>query len=236
MIFISVDLPAPFSPSTAWISPGIDREVDAVVGDDRGVGLGDAAHPPQVVVANGMVSVTNLIVRERFGDGPTIALNAHGDVVPPGLGWTADPYGAEIWDGCLYGRGAAVSKSDFATYAYALLALKASGAARSGTVELHFTYDEEAGGEVGPKLDPRARPCAAGLCDFRGFFLRDHHGAQRLPAPRGRDHRTIGARGARTRGSMRSRGRDRGVVRVSMQSARVTARRNRESTASGARR
>jgi succinyl-diaminopimelate desuccinylase len=106
--------------------------------------------PPQVVVANGMISVTNLIVRERFGDGPTIALNAHGDVVPPGLGWTADPYGAEIRDGCLYGRGAAVSKSDFATYAYALLALKASGAARSGTVELHFTYDEEAGGGVGP--------------------------------------------------------------------------------------
>jgi acetylornithine deacetylase/succinyl-diaminopimelate desuccinylase-like protein len=43
----------------------------------------------------------------------------------------------------------AVSKSDFATYAFALDALKRSGLSR-GTVELHFTYDEEMGGELGP--------------------------------------------------------------------------------------
>jgi acetylornithine deacetylase/succinyl-diaminopimelate desuccinylase-like protein len=97
-----------------------------------------------------MVSVTNLVVRERFGIGPTIALNAHGDVVPPGLGWTTDPYGAEIRDGTMYGRGVAVSKSDFATYAYALCALKASAAPLRGTVELHFTFDEETGGALGP--------------------------------------------------------------------------------------
>jgi succinyl-diaminopimelate desuccinylase len=106
--------------------------------------------PEDLVRANGMLSATNLIVRKRFGDGPTIALNAHGDVVPPGDGWTADPYGAEIRHGTMYGRGAAVSKSDFATYAYALLALEASGLPLRGTVELHFTYDEEIGGAVGP--------------------------------------------------------------------------------------
>ena len=60
---------------------------------------------------------------DRFGDGPVIALNAHGDVVPPGDGWTQHPYRAEIVDGKLYGRAAAVSKSDFATYTYALRAL-----------------------------------------------------------------------------------------------------------------
>ena len=108
--------------------------------------------PDELVKANGMISCTNLVVRERFGaGGPTIACNAHGDVVPPGLGWTADPYGAEIRDGAMYGRGVAVSKSDFATYAWALLALKASGAKLAGSVELHFTYDEEAGGAIGPK-------------------------------------------------------------------------------------
>jgi succinyl-diaminopimelate desuccinylase len=106
--------------------------------------------PADVVSANGMISATNLVVRERFGPGPTIALNAHGDVVPPGLGWTVDPYGATIEDGFMYGRGVAVSKSDFATYSYALLALKACGAQFAGTVELHFTYDEEAGGGIGP--------------------------------------------------------------------------------------
>jgi acetylornithine deacetylase/succinyl-diaminopimelate desuccinylase-like protein len=114
--------------------------------------------PATDVAAAGMQSVTNLIVRHRFGDGPVVALNAHGDVVPPGLGWTHDPYGGTIVEGpggsALYGRGAAVSKSDFATYTWALLALKAAavdGAGLRGTVELHFTYDEEAGGEVGPR-------------------------------------------------------------------------------------
>ena len=43
-------------------------------------------HPVPVasVQASGMISATNLIVRRRYGDGPVIALNAHGDVVPPG--------------------------------------------------------------------------------------------------------------------------------------------------------
>lgn len=108
------------------------------------------AVPAEVVQRHGMKSVTNLIVRERFGPGPTVALNAHGDVVPPGEGWTSDPYGGEIREGWMYGRGAAVSKSDFATYAYALAALKACDVPLNGTIELHFTYDEETGGMTGP--------------------------------------------------------------------------------------
>jgi len=112
--------------------------------------------PEDVVKACGMQSAINLVIREKFGTdpanpGPTIALNAHGDVVPPGAGWTVDPYGAQIKEGWMYGRGVAVSKSDFATYAYALRALKESGIALNGTVELHFTYDEEAGGVIGPE-------------------------------------------------------------------------------------
>ncbi|MGH8734097.1 MAG: M20/M25/M40 family metallo-hydrolase, partial [Burkholderiales bacterium] len=125
------------------------------------LGLSVEAHPVprSTVEAAGMKSATNLVVRHRFGDGPTIALNAHGDVVPPGRGWTRDPYGAVVEDGpdgkVMYGRGAAVSKSDFATYTFALLALKdavANGAKLGGTLELHFTYDEESGGDIGPKL------------------------------------------------------------------------------------
>lgn len=106
--------------------------------------------PRARVEAAGMRSVTNLVVRHRFGAGPVIALNAHGDVVPPGAGWTSDPYGAAIRDGALYGRGAAVSKSDFATYAFALRALIDSGLPLAGTIELHLTYDEETGGLLGP--------------------------------------------------------------------------------------
>ncbi|OZI32261.1 peptidase M20 [Bordetella genomosp. 10] len=115
--------------------------------------------PEAQVRANGMVSATNLIVRKRFGEGgPVIALNAHGDVVPPGQGWTHDPYGGDVVQDpqhgpVMYGRGVAVSKSDFATYTWALLALleaQRQGAPLRGTVELHLTFDEEAGGEIGP--------------------------------------------------------------------------------------
>jgi acetylornithine deacetylase/succinyl-diaminopimelate desuccinylase family protein len=109
--------------------------------------------PDALVRENGMKSATNLIVRRKFGSGrgPVVALNAHGDVVPPGDGWSVDPYGAIEKDGAIYGRGVAVSKSDFATYAFALKALEDSRLPLDGGIELHFTYDEEAGGMIGPK-------------------------------------------------------------------------------------
>lgn len=122
----------------------------AVLLEELGFTVEKHAVPETSVCANGMISAVNLVIRRRFGPGPAIALNAHGDVVPPGEGWTTDPYGAAIKDGWMYGRGVAVSKSDFATYAFALKALEAAGQAR-GTVELHFTYDEEVGGAIGPQ-------------------------------------------------------------------------------------
>jgi acetylornithine deacetylase/succinyl-diaminopimelate desuccinylase-like protein len=127
---------------------------------DLGLTVEHFSLPKATVESAGMVSATNLIVRHRFADsGPCIALNAHGDVVPPGLGWTHDPYGAQvvqdsIHGSTMYGRGVAVSKSDFATYTYALLALRAlteQGHRLAGSVELHLTYDEETGGDIGPR-------------------------------------------------------------------------------------
>ena len=108
------------------------------------------AVPRAEVQACGLESITNLIVRRRYGTGPTIALNAHGDVVPPGEGWSHDPYGGEIDGGQLYGRAAAVSKCDFATFTFATRAIEALKVPLKGSVELHFTYDEEFGGELGP--------------------------------------------------------------------------------------
>ena len=108
------------------------------------------AVPEWALKEYGMASITNLIVRRPYGPGTTIALNAHGDVVPPGEGWTHDPYGGEVVDGRLYGRASAVSKSDFATYTYAVRAIETLRQRLTGTVELHFTYDEEFGGELGP--------------------------------------------------------------------------------------
>ena len=111
------------------------------------------AVPQAEVQAYGMQSITNLIVRRPYGpagSGRTVALNAHGDVVPPGEGWTHDPYGAEIVDGKMYGRATAVSKGDFASFTFAVRALEAVARPTQGAVELHFTYDEEFGGLLGP--------------------------------------------------------------------------------------
>jgi len=157
-----------------------------------GLGLTVEAHPVPgaAVEAVGMISATNLIVRYRFGDGPVIALNAHGDVVPAGSGWRHDPYGATIEGGphgpVMYGRGAAVSKSDFATYAWALLALKAAAAQGNkltGTLELHFTYDEEAGGNVGPKWlleNQLSKPQAVIAAGFSYAVVTAHNGCLHL--------------------------------------------------------
>jgi succinyl-diaminopimelate desuccinylase len=110
--------------------------------------------PTAEVQAAGLQSITNLVVRRKYGNansaGKTLLLNAHGDVVPPGDGWTHDPYGGEIDNGKIYGRAAAVSKCDFSTYAFAVRALEAVAKPTAGSVELLFTYDEEFGGEVGP--------------------------------------------------------------------------------------
>ena len=129
---------APHAERTAELLQGFGFEVEK------------HAVPTQEVRDYGLESITNLVVRRKYGEGITIALNAHGDVVPPGEGWTHDPYGAEIIDGKLYGRASAVSKCDFATYTFAVRALEALGVPLKGGIELLFTYDEEFGGELGP--------------------------------------------------------------------------------------
>ena len=106
--------------------------------------------PADLVKAAGLQTITNLVVRRNYGEGRTIALNAHGDVVPPGEGWVHAPYGGEIDNGTIYGRAAAVSKCDFSTFAFAVRALESLGKKLNGKVDLLFTYDEEFGGEVGP--------------------------------------------------------------------------------------
>jgi acetylornithine deacetylase/succinyl-diaminopimelate desuccinylase-like protein len=148
--------------------------------------------PEGEVQAAGMRSATNLIVRHRFGsEGPCIALNAHGDVVPPGEGWTQDPYGAAVLEDpqhgpTMYGRGVAVSKSDFATYAFALRALQeasAGGLPLTGSVELHFTYDEETGGEIGPRwllAQGLTRPSHAICAGFAYAVTTAHNGCLHL--------------------------------------------------------
>ncbi len=129
-------------------APHADRA--AALLQDFGFAVEKHAVPQAEVQAAGLETITNLVVRRKYGTGKTVLLNAHGDVVPPGEGWTKNPYGGEIEDGKIYGRAAAVSKCDFSTYAFAVRALEAVAKPTHGSVELLFTYDEEFGGEVGP--------------------------------------------------------------------------------------
>lgn len=162
-------------------TPAAERAVELL--SDLGFEVERHPVPQEACETVGMISATNLIVRRRFGEGPVIALNAHGDVVAPGEGWTTDPYGGEVRDGVMYGRGAAVSKSDFATYAYALLALEQADLQLGGTVELHLTYDEETGGEIGPKwlLDQGlSKPDLAICAGFSYAVVPAHNGCLHL--------------------------------------------------------
>ncbi|MFC0624441.1 M20 family metallopeptidase [Kribbella deserti] len=81
------------------------------------------------------------------GDGPGLLLLGHSDVVGVGEGWTVDPFGAEIRDGRIYGRGAADMKGGLAACVIAMAALRASGVKLSGPVELAVVVDEEETGK-----------------------------------------------------------------------------------------
>ncbi len=165
---------APYPAIDAWIDAHFDEEVrflqqlvqvptDTPPGNNtphalrtaellKGFGFEAEQHavPVQQVQAAGLQSISNLVVRRHYGPGRIIGLNAHGDVVPPGEGWTHDPYGGEVVDGKLYGRASAVSKCDFASFTFATRAIESLQAPLKGGVELYFTYDEEFGGELGP--------------------------------------------------------------------------------------
>jgi succinyl-diaminopimelate desuccinylase len=79
----------------------------------------------------------------RLGDEkPHFCFAGHTDVVPPGEGWTHDPFAAEVKDGILYGRGAADMKSAIAAFVAAVKRLLASGRPR-GSISFLITGDEE---------------------------------------------------------------------------------------------
>jgi len=113
----------------------------------RDLGFGVERHPVPDDEA-GLSNITNLVVRHEFASGPVVALGAHGDTGAAGNGWTVDPLAATIKSGELFGLGV-VSKADLAVFAHALAALRDAKPELSGTVELHFTFDGTADGDLG---------------------------------------------------------------------------------------
>jgi succinyl-diaminopimelate desuccinylase len=128
------------------------RECAQLIGD-RLAQLGFAV---DYVEATGRVEHTlrhprvNVVgVRAGRAPRPLVHFNGHFDVVPPGQGWTTDPFGGEVRGGRIYGRGACDMKAGIAAAIYAAEAVRRAGVQLTGGVEISGTVDEESGGFAG---------------------------------------------------------------------------------------
>ncbi|MEW6335889.1 MAG: M20/M25/M40 family metallo-hydrolase [Acidobacteriota bacterium] len=81
-------------------------------------------------------------VRGR-GEGPALLLASHLDTVPPGEGWSVDPYGGEVRDGRVVARGACDAKGSVAAMAAAAATVAAAGGPARGRLILLATFSEE---------------------------------------------------------------------------------------------
>jgi len=124
------------------------------------------------------------VIGRHDGTGPAIHLNGHFDVVPAGLGWTRDPFGGEIADGRLYGRGSCDMKAGLAAAVFAVEAIRRAGIKTTAPVEMSGTVDEESGGFAG----------VAWLAENR-LLSRERTRAVIIPEPFGVDRVCIGHRG-----------------------------------------
>ena len=132
------------------------------------------AHPRMNVVGRGL---------EGAGR-PRLHLNGHFDVVPPGDGWTVDPFAGVVRDGRIYGRGASDMKSGIAAALFAVEAIRRAGVGLAGAVDLSATVDEESGGFAG----------VAHLCET-GVISAAETGYAIIPEPFGPARVCLGHRG-----------------------------------------
>jgi succinyl-diaminopimelate desuccinylase len=127
----------------------------------------------------------NVIGRRRGRqDRPCVHLNGHFDVVPAGEGWHRDPFGGEVADGRIYGRGACDMKAGIAAALFATEAIRRAGIQLTGSVEVSGTVDEESGGFAG----------MAFLCE-QGLLSRERTDYVIIPEPLNVDRICVGHRG-----------------------------------------
>ncbi|MDP9359051.1 MAG: M20 family metallopeptidase [Chloroflexota bacterium] len=100
------------------------------------------------------VTKPNLVAEFGQANGPTLCFNAHVDVVPTGAesAWTHPPFGADLADGRVYGRGAGDDKASVTAQVMAGLALARSGVTLGGRLVVNEVADEETNGTAGAKF------------------------------------------------------------------------------------
>ncbi len=129
----------------------------------------------------------NLVSRiEGNGDGPSLMLMAHTDVVPAPLeNWTVGPFDGVVSDGWLIGRGAVDMKNELAARVAAFAAFAAEGTQPRGDVVLVAEADEERNvSDVGMSWLARERPdllCDMAINEGGGFLLELANGAKVVP-------------------------------------------------------
>jgi succinyl-diaminopimelate desuccinylase len=97
---------------------------------------------------------------------PLVHLNGHFDVVPAGGGWTVDPFGGDVRDGRIWGRGACDMKAGLAAAVFAVEAIRRAGVELHGSVEVSGTVDEESGGFAGVAWLAQQKRISADRTDF----------------------------------------------------------------------
>jgi succinyl-diaminopimelate desuccinylase len=128
------------------VTPRDEGTIDIVAGylED----LGFACHRLVFGGDDGSEAIANLYA--RYGSGrPNLCFAGHTDVVPPGRreSWSLDPFGADLRDGALWGRGAVDMKGAIAAFlAAAQRWLGERGSDFGGSISLLITGDEEAAG------------------------------------------------------------------------------------------
>jgi succinyl-diaminopimelate desuccinylase len=106
-----------------------------------------ATDRPEHTAAHPRVNVVG--TRQGGAAGPVVHLNGHIDVVPAGDGWSVDPFGGEVRDGKIFGRGVCDMKAGIAAAVFAAEAIRRAGVTLPGTIEISGTVDEESGGFAG---------------------------------------------------------------------------------------
>jgi len=127
----------------------------------------------------------NLVARrEGKSPGDTVHFNSHHDVVEIGTGWTTDPFGGEIKDDRIYGRGACDMKGGLATSIIAAEVFADLRPDYAGAIEISATADEETGGYGG----------VAYLAE-RGYFSPERVQHVIIPEPLNKNRICLGHRG-----------------------------------------